>query len=64
VSQAEYLASIRSGIGALWTSRGAGTRWIDQTPTNTLVADGILELFPQLGSSISCAMDASSSGLG
>ena len=46
VERAEFLASLGAGINALFTGRSGGRRWIDQTPSYTLMVDVLLDIFP------------------
>lgn len=46
VSREEFLAHVGLGINALFTSRSGERRWIDQTPSYTLIADKLADLFP------------------
>ena len=46
VSRKEFYEFLGIGLNALFTSRSGGRRWIDQSPTYTLIADQLLDLFP------------------
>jgi hypothetical protein len=46
VSADEFLTSIGLGVNALVTSRLEGKRWIDQTPSNTMIAPTLARAFP------------------
>jgi len=46
VERKELLESLGLGVNALFTSRSVGRRWIDQSPTYTLIADLLAEMFP------------------
>jgi Sulfotransferase family len=46
VGQAEFSSYLGLGINALITSRSEGKRWVDQTPSYTLFADDLVDLFP------------------
>jgi hypothetical protein len=46
VSQAEFASYLGLGINALITSRSEGKRWVDQTPSYTLFAGDLVNLFP------------------
>ena len=47
VDRAEFLAYLGLGINALVSSRSQGTRWVDQTPRNTLLVDVLVDMFPE-----------------
>lgn len=46
VDKNEFLAHVGLGLNALYTARGEGRRWVEQTPSYTLCADGLAQLFP------------------
>src|SRR6516164_683846 len=46
VDRAEFLGYLGLGINALFTSRRQGKRWIDQSPTYTLMVDVLGDMFP------------------
>ena len=46
VDRQELLSYLGLGFNALFTSRSEGKRWIDQSPTYTLIADLLADLFP------------------
>lgn len=46
VDRAELLRHLGVGVNALYTSRSGERRWIDHTPSNTLLVDLIGDLFP------------------
>lgn len=46
VTLQEFLSYVGLGFNALFTSRSGGRRWIDQSPTYTLLGERILDLFP------------------
>lgn len=46
VTEDEFLAFLGSGVNAMYTARGAGRRWVEQTPSYTLCAEQIARLFP------------------
>jgi hypothetical protein len=46
VSREEFFEAVGIGLNSLITSRADGRRWIDQSPTYTLMAPELLELFP------------------
>lgn len=46
VERAEFLSQLGLGFNALVTSRSKGKRWIDQSPSYTLIATALAEMFP------------------
>ena len=46
VDEDEFLASIGAGLNRLWSSRSGGRQWIDSSPANTAIAEGVARLFP------------------
>jgi hypothetical protein len=46
VEQAEFQKYAGLGMNALFTSRSRGKRWIDQSPTYTLIPEILAEMFP------------------
>jgi hypothetical protein len=46
VPRQEFLGYLGAGVNALYTSRSAGRRWVDQTPLNTLMVDDLGHMFP------------------
>jgi hypothetical protein len=42
----EFLQALGLGIHALFSSRSKGKRWVDQTPSNTLLAETLAAMFP------------------
>jgi hypothetical protein len=46
VNRAELLRHLGVGVNALYTSRSGDRRWIDHTPSNTLLVDLLGDLFP------------------
>jgi hypothetical protein len=46
VSRADFLRHLGLGINALFTSRSRGKRWVDQSPTYTLMAPTLADMFP------------------
>lgn len=46
VDRAEFLSFVGLGINALFTSRSGNRTWIEQSPTYTLMADVLSDLFP------------------
>jgi len=42
----QFLAYLGLGLNALLTKTSNGRRWVDQTPTNTIVVDRLAEMFP------------------
>ncbi|MFT7462476.1 MAG: hypothetical protein ACI9EF_000816 [Pseudohongiellaceae bacterium] len=42
----EFVAHAGMGFGALFASRTAGSRWIDSSPSSTLVLDDLARMFP------------------
>jgi hypothetical protein len=46
VSREEFFAHLGLGLNALMTSRAKEPRWIDQSPSYTLIARRLAELFP------------------
>jgi Sulfotransferase family len=47
VERAEFMTYLGLGINALFTSRAEGKRWVDQSPTYTLMVDTLAEMFPE-----------------
>ena len=47
IEKAEFLRFLGLGLNALFTSRSQGKRWIDQTPAYTLIADDLINMFPE-----------------
>lgn len=46
VDKDEFLAHVGIGLNALYTQRSGGRRWVEQTPSYTLCATGLAQLFP------------------
>lgn len=46
VEKSEFMKSLGLGVNTLFSSRSQGKRWIDQTPSYTLIADDLAEMFP------------------
>lgn len=46
VDKPEFLEHVGLGLNALYTKRADGRRWIEQTPSYTLCADSLTQLFP------------------
>jgi hypothetical protein len=46
VSREEFFAYLGLGLNALLSSRARGPRWVDQSPSHTLIARKLAELFP------------------
>lgn len=46
VSREQFLAALGLGINALFTAGSDGRRWVDHTPSNTLIAETLAGLFP------------------
>jgi hypothetical protein len=46
VGRAEFMSYVGLGINALFTSRSEGKRWVDQSPTYTLMVDVLADMFP------------------
>lgn len=46
VDKNEFLAHVGLGLNALYTAHADGRRWVEQTPSYTLCADGLAQLFP------------------
>jgi hypothetical protein len=46
VSRAEFNSHLGLGLNALFTSRSSGRRWIDQSPTYTLILTELASVFP------------------
>jgi hypothetical protein len=46
VERSELLAHLGAGVNALYTSRSRGRRWIDHSPSHTLLLDELGDLFP------------------
>jgi hypothetical protein len=46
VSRAELLATLGTGFNAVFTSRSGGKRWIDQSPSYTLMVGVLADMFP------------------
>jgi glycosyltransferase involved in cell wall biosynthesis len=42
----QFLAHLGLGLNALFTATSSGLRWVDQTPSNTLVVERLAEMFP------------------
>ena len=47
VHRDEFLEALSVGLNALITSRSEGRRWVDQSPTYTLIAPDLSQLFPE-----------------
>ncbi len=47
VGRAEFMSYLGLGINALFTSRAEGRRWVDQSPTYTLMVDTLADMFPE-----------------
>jgi len=46
VDEDAFLAHVGVGLNALYTRRSEGRRWVEQTPSYTLCAEGLARLFP------------------
>jgi acyl carrier protein len=46
VDEDEFLAAIGAGLNHLWLSRSGGRQWVDASPANTAIAEGLARLFP------------------
>src|SRR5918995_5110059 len=46
VERDEFLKYLGLGLNALFTSRSQGRRWIDNTPSYTLMVDVLADMFP------------------
>lgn len=46
VTRDDFLAALGLGINALFTAGSDGRRWVDHTPSNTLIAPTLAGLFP------------------
>jgi hypothetical protein len=46
VEKGEFLYYLGLGLNALYTSRSRGRRWIEQTPSYTMIADLLIDMFP------------------
>ena len=42
----QFLAHLGLGLNALLTTTSNGRRWVDQTPSNTVVVNRLAEMFP------------------
>lgn len=46
IGEDEFLRALGVGVNALFTTRSGGKRWIDQTPTYTLMLEELAVMFP------------------
>ena len=46
VAETDLLAALGTALNAVFTSRSRGRRWVDQSPTYTLMLDELADLFP------------------
>lgn len=46
VERVEFLQALGMGIDALFSSRSGSKRWVEQTPTYTLLAEHLADMFP------------------